>query len=118
MAFADPQSITVDSTPVELPRVKPEANASLYKSADENYSLRISHQESKGRTRRMVRIDARTVAADPLTAVNQFQSLGVYVVVDEPEFGFADDAVEDVVVALTTWLGVAGNVAKLLSHQH
>jgi predicted Zn-dependent peptidase len=79
--------------------------------------MKISHQESKSRTRRMVRVDQRVVATDPLTSVNEYKTLGVYLVMDEPEYGFSDTEIDYVVQALKTWLSTA-NVLKVLSNQH
>lgn len=117
MAFSDPQSITVDAVPQTLNLVQSDGKKSIYAAADESFKMTISHQESAKRTRRMVRIDNRVVAADPLTSVNEYKGLGVYVVVDEPEYGFADTDIDNVVQALVAWLTPA-NVTKLLSSQH
>lgn len=117
MAFSDPQSITVDSTPISLPRISEERAKSIYQSADGNLRLTISHQESKGRIRRMARIDARTVAADPLTAENEYKSLGVYLVMDEPEFGFSIADIWDYVEGFKTWLSEA-NTTKISGSEH
>lgn len=117
MSFADPQTITVNSIAKTLDRIKNEGMSSEYATADEAYKMRISHQESKGHTRRMVRVDQRVVAADPLSSVNEYKTLGVYVVIDEPEYGFADVDIDYVVQALKTWLSSA-NVLKVLSNQH
>jgi hypothetical protein len=58
----------------------------------------------------------RVVAADPLTAVNEYKSAGVYLVIDEPEFGFADDDLDDIVQGFTTWLTTA-NVLKVVANE-
>jgi len=117
MALADPQTLTVDSTPYTLNRVKSDGYRSEYASDDEAFKLTVSHQESKDRTRRMIRVDNRVVAADPLTSVNEYKSLGVYIVIDEPEYGFEDADIEDITAGLfaladSTFLG------KVLSNQH
>jgi hypothetical protein len=65
----------------------------------------------------MVRADQRVVAADPLTSVNEYKDLGVYLVIDEPEYGFTDAEIDYVVQALTTWLSTA-NVTDILESQH
>lgn len=117
MAFTDPQSITVNSVAQSMPRVSTDGTQSLYSSADESFKMRISHQDAKGRTRRMVRVDQRVVAADPLTSVNEYKTLGVYLVVDEPEYGFTDTEIDYVVQALKTWL-TSPNVAKLCGSEH
>lgn len=117
MAFADPQTLTVNTVDKTLNRVKSDGYRSEYLSSDEAYRMTISHQESKGRTRRMVRVDARVVATDPLSSISEYKNLGVYVVIDEPEYGFADGDIDYVVQALCAWLDAA-NVAKILSNQH
>lgn len=117
MAFTDPQSVTIDAVPYSMPRVSSESTKSLYSEATEALKMTISHQESKSRTRRMVRLDKRVVAADPLTAVNEYQTVGVYLVIDEPEYGFSDDAIDDIVQGFKTWLTTA-NVLKVLGSEH
>jgi hypothetical protein len=114
--FADPQSVTIDAVPYSMPRIFSDGSASLYSTSDEALKMRISHQESKGRTRRMVRLDKRVVAADPLTAVNVYQTVGVYVVIDQPEFGFSIDNIDDIIQGFKTWLSTA-NVTKVLGSE-
>lgn len=117
MAFTDPQVVTINAIAKSMPRVTTEANASLYSTADEEVKMRISHQTVKDRTRRMVRIDQRVVAADPLApTVNAYKSLGVYLVIDEPEYGFTDTAIDYVVQGFKTWLST-GNVLKVLGSE-
>lgn len=114
--FADPQSVTINAVPVSLPRISTGQAESTYRSADETVQMRISHQESKGRKRHMVRLDKTVIAADPLTAENASQKAGVYIVVDEPLFGFDDTNLDYQVDALVAWL-TAGNIAKLLGSE-
>lgn len=114
--FTDPQSVTIDAVPHSMPRISTDGTKALYSEADETLKMTISHQESKNRTRHMVRLDMRVVAADPLTAVNEYKSAGVYLVIDEPEFGFADDDLDDIVQGFTTWLTTA-NVLKVVANE-
>lgn len=111
--FADPQSVTINAVPVSLPRVLVGSGEATYRSADETVQMRISHQDSKGRKRRMVRLDQTVIAADPLTAENASQKAGIYLVVDEPSFGFTDTQLDYLVDALIAWLSSA-NIAKIL----
>lgn len=111
--YADPQSVTINAVPVSLPRVSTGASEATYRAADETVQMRISHQSSKGRHRRMVRLDKTVVAADPLSAENSSQKAGIYLVVDEPTFGFADADLDYLVDALIAWL-TSANIAKLL----
>jgi hypothetical protein len=117
MALADPQTITIDTVEKTLNRIKSDGFKSIYATADEEVKLTISHQESKGRTRRMARIDVRTIAADPLTSENEYKVLGFYVVFDEPEYGFEDDEIYDVVLGFQTWL-TETMVGKICGNQH
>lgn len=111
--YADPQEVTINAVPISLPRVSVGSSEAIYRSADETTQLRISHQQSKGRKRRMVRLDCTVIAADPLTAENSSQKAGVYIVVDEPTFGFSDEDLDYQVDALIAWL-TSANIAKLL----
>lgn len=117
MAFADPQTITVNTVEKTLNRVSPGTDKSIYSTVDEVFKMTIGHQELKNRTRRLVRVDNRVVAADPLTSVNEYKDLGIYIVFDEPEYGFSDTDIDYVAQALVAWLTTA-NVTKVLSGQH
>lgn len=113
MSFSDPQSVTINAVPVSLPRVSIGTSEATYRAADETVQLRISHQAAKSRKRRMVRLDQTVIAADPLTSENASQKAGIYLVVDEPSFGFTDAQLDYLVDALVAWL-TSGNIAKLL----
>lgn len=117
MALADPQSITVATVAKSMALIEVDKTKSIYQNDDGTYKFTVSHQLSGKRTRRMVRIDRKAVAADPLTAVNASVSLGVYVVIDEPSFGFSDQEIVDTVAALSAWL-TSANVGKVLTSQH
>jgi len=117
MAFSDPQTITVNTVEKTLNRIKSDGTRSEYSQDDEDYKMVLSHQESNDRTRRMIRIDQRKVAADPLTSVNEYKRLGVYLVIDEPEYGFSITEIDYVVQALSAWLTTA-NVTKICGTQH
>jgi hypothetical protein len=117
VAFSDPQTITVNTVGKTLNRIKSDGYRSEYSEAGEEFKLTISHQESKSRTRRMIRIDQRVVAADPLTSVNEYKNLGVYLVIDEPEYGFSDAEIDYVVQALCDWSTTA-NITDVCENQH
>lgn len=116
--FADPQSVTINAVPISLPKVETNGTKSLYSAADESLKMTISHQETNaGRTRRMVRLDKRVVATDPLGSEQVYQTLGIYLVIDEPEYGFSDSDIDYTVQGLKTWLSSA-NVAKVCGAEH
>lgn len=115
--LSDPQTITIDSTPHSLAKVSTEKTRSEYQTPDESLRLTVSHQSSKNRTRRMVRVDQRVVAADPLTSVNEFKTAGIYIVIDEPEYGFDDADLENLAAGLTA-LTDAEFLGKVLGGEH
>lgn len=117
MSLATPQSVTIDTVATDLHRIEEDKTSSLYQAADGTLALRVSHQQSKNRTRRMVRIDETVVAADPLTAENSYQKAGVYLVIDEPAYGFTNAEIEDIVDGLTTWL-TSANILAVLASRH
>lgn len=106
MALADPQSITIGTTPgaVSLPRTSTGVNSSVYTSADSTTKESISHQYGK-RNRHLVRVDFSKVAPDPFqTDVNQRFSMSAYVVIDAPADGFSVAEQKDVVTGLLSQL--------------
>lgn len=117
MALADPQTITINTVPETCNRIKSEGLRSTYQTPDGDVTFVVSHQNSAKRTRRMMRVDQRKVAADPLTSENEYKSAGVYLVVDQPEYGFSDAELDYLVQALVDWMTTA-NVTKVLGNQH
>lgn len=118
MAFSDPQTIKINTVDKICNLVEPGTNKSVYATADEEIKFTISHQATtKDRTRRLARVDQRVVAADPLTSKNEYKTAGVYLVIDEPEYGFSDTDLNNIVQGLVAWL-TATNVGKILSGQH
>lgn len=114
MAFTDPQTLTVNAVAKNCARVITDGQSSTYKTADGTFEFKISHQNRKGgRVGHMVRFDQIVIAADPLTAENKSQKAGVYLVIDEPAFGFDDTTLDYLVDAVVAWL-TAGNIAKVL----
>lgn len=114
--FADPQSVTINSVAKSMPRVTSNGLKSEYQMADASFKLTISHTPSKDRVRSMVRIDQRAIVADPLTSVNDYETLSYYVVIDRPVYGFTTAQVEQIVAGLNAWL-TSGNVDKLVGSE-
>jgi hypothetical protein len=102
--FTDPQSITVDSVAQSMPRISSNGQQAIYVKADESYKMTISHTKPKGRIRSMVRVDFRAVVADPLTSVNDYETLSFYCVIDRPEVGFTNTQVVNLITGFKTWL--------------
>lgn len=102
--FTDPQVVTVNAVAQSMPRIKVDGLSAVYAKADESFKLTISHQKSNQRIRSMARIDQRAIVPDPLTSVNDYETLSFYVVVDRPEVGFSQTIVDQLIAGLKTWL--------------
>lgn len=107
--FADPITITIAAVPKTLARVSTNGTSSVYRTSDGLYNLTISHQVAKdGRIRSVSRLDQKKVVADPLTAVNDFETLTNYSVQERPSFGFSSTEVKDQLTGFNTWHAATG----------
>lgn len=114
--FTDPQVVTVNSVAKSMPRLLFDGLSSSYATADGLFKFKISHQKSNKRIRSMARIDQRAIVADPLTAENDYETLGVYLVIDRPEVGFSSTQVEQLITGFKTWLD-ATMIGKLYGQE-
>lgn len=114
MAFADPQSVTINAVAQTLPRVGQGVSSGSFRKDDGNVQLDVSHQSTKGgRTRSLVKLTHRKIAADPLTtAVNLQYSMSVNLTVDRPDIGYTVAEAKQIVDALTAYL-TASSGAKV-----
>ena len=114
MAFADPQSVTIGTTPgaVSLPRTGSGQDTGAFKSADGLVKFTVASSYGK-RTRRTVRLTRDATVTDPLIPAQSVQaSMSCYIVVDTPVYGFTVAEQKDLVVALATFL-TASSGAKV-----
>lgn len=120
MAFADPQSVTINAVAQTLPRISSGVNSGTFRKDDGNVGLLVSHQYGK-RTRHQIRLDHRKIAADPLVAAqNLLYSMSAYVVIDVPIVGYSVAEQKQVVDGLTAYLtaSTGANVTKLLGGEN
>lgn len=104
MAFADPQSLTINAVAKSFgnkPSDKP--FVSIYRTADSAYELSIRQYQTNSRFRREVRLTQKKDAADPYTAITKEVSTSVTITVDEPKYGFDDAELGYLVDALKAW---------------
>lgn len=88
MALADPQSITINSIAVSLPRTSNGVNSGAFASNDGLVKETISHQYGK-RNRHLFRVDHSKVAPDPFVpSQNAKYSMSCYIVCDTPTTGY------------------------------
>lgn len=105
MAFADPQSVTINAIANSLPRTSSGDNTGAFTKDDGNVKLTVSHAYGR-RTRRTIRVDHRKVAADPLNAAQNLNyTMSMYIVVDVPPVGYSPAEAKQV------WDGFIANLA-------
>lgn len=101
--FSDPITITVNAVPFVMPRIANVGQKSTYTSNDLVLALNISHVLAKDRLRSMARVDWKLVVPDPLTAVNDYETLSYYSVIDRPLAGFSSAQVTQLITGYKTW---------------
>lgn len=111
MAFADPQSITINAVPISLPRIGSTANGGTFQSLDGATKMRIEHSSGK-RARHVLRVDVSKNSADPLNPTSNLPyTMGVYVVADVPLFGYSAAEQKQVGDGLTAYLAASSGAA-------
>lgn len=121
MAFADPQSVTVGGAAKSLAKTSIiDGNwAGVYLADDMAYRLDIAQAKTK-RSRHVVKLTARKVAADPLAADRNLEyAMSVTLTVDAPLVGYTNSEQKDLVVALADWLKAStnANTVKLVNFE-
>jgi hypothetical protein len=125
LAFADPQSITVNAVAQSLPRVANAANPKLavFRKQDGSYRLEISHDvQSQKRSRNtssgvqaittnvirsLIRFTKRAIVADPVSAANDYEELQISIIVQRPEVGFTATDLDQVWSGFKAWANTA-----------
>lgn len=114
--FTDPQSITVNAVAQSMPRVETNGRRSVYRKSDETFTLTIAHTNSKDRVRSMARVDQKAIVPDPLTAVNDYETLTYYGVLDRPLAGFTSTQCEQLIAGHKAWMD-ATTIGKLFGQE-
>lgn len=103
MAFADPQSVTINSVAQSLPRVSSGKDTGTFRKDDSTVQLTVSHTYGR-RTRRLIKIDHSKIAPDVFTSDNVKYNMSVHLVVDAPPTGYTVAEQKQIVDALTAYL--------------
>jgi len=120
MAFADPQSVTINAVANSLARISSGPNAGAFQKDDGSVKLSVSHAYSK-RNRRTIRLDHKKIAADPLMpSTNTLYSLSCYIVIDAPTTGYTVAEQKQIVDGLTAYLTASSGarVTQLLGGEN
>lgn len=117
MAFADPQSITVDAESISLPRVGSSIGAGSFRSSDQKYQLDVRHS-SGTRERHNVKLAFADVVGNPLVpSQNLVVSTTVNLTVDHPKNGLTAASVKEIAAALAVW-ATEENLGKLIGGEN
>lgn len=116
MAFADPQSVTINAVANSLPRTSSGQNSGEFRKDDSSLFLSIRHALGK-RNRRSIKLTDNKVAIDPLTPTSNVPySMSVSLVVDVPPVGYTVAqqklVIDGFIASLTASSGA--NITKLL----
>lgn len=112
MALSDPQTITINAVANSLARIGFGENSGRFRKDDTTVELAISHQYGS-RTRRVMRIDHRKIATDPLVpTVNVPYNMNFYIVLDVPKVGYTIAEQKQVIDGFITYLN-ASSGAKI-----
>lgn len=112
MAFADPQSVTINAIAKSLPRTSSGVNSGAFTKDDGEVALSVAHSYGK-RTRRTIRVTHSKIAPDPLISSQNIKySMTVYIVVDVPVTGYTVAEQKQVADGLTAYL-TASSGARL-----
>lgn len=111
MAFADPQTVTINAIANTLPRTSSGVNSGAFTKDDGTVRLSVSHAYGK-RTRRTIRVDHNKIAPDAITGINTRVSMSAYVVVDVPLSGYTTAEAKQVADGLAAYL-TASSGARL-----
>jgi hypothetical protein len=112
MAFADPQSVTINAVAQSLPRTSSGANAGIFTKDDGTVALSVLHNYGS-RTRRSIRLTHKKIITDPLASDRNVPvSMAINIAVDVPVTGYTVAEQKQVVDALVAYL-TASSGAKV-----
>jgi hypothetical protein len=106
--LTDPQSITVSAVAQSMPKVSSSGTASNYSKADGTFGLSIRHTpkriDGKQRVKHLVVFSQKAIVPDPLTTVNDYETVNFSVQIDRPLAGFTSAQIQAMVTGFNAWL--------------
>lgn len=89
MAYADPQTVTVNSVAQTLARLGMGPSSGTFAKDDGSYKLLLSHAVRGGRNQRLIRLENYKTATDPLVPTqNAPYNMSAHLVVNVPKVGY------------------------------
>lgn len=120
MAFADPQSVTINAVANSLPRVSQGNLSGVFQKDDGTVKLSFSHEVGKNGTRHLVRLDHQKIATDPFTTtVNRTVGTSAWMVISTPKYGYTIAEQKQIADALVAYLSASSgaNITKVLGDE-
>jgi len=115
VAFTDPQSVTIGTTPgaVSLPRVNAGSDVGKFSNYDSKVNLEVSTAYGK-RSRHVARLTYSKVVTDPLiSTTNVIASGTITLTIDVPPSGFSAAEQKDLSKALINHLTASSDAALI-----
>jgi len=126
--LSDPTVITVNAVAQSMPRISQSGQSSIYKKSDGTFRLEISHQLNEQKrarntssgiqtvrqnvVRSLVRFVKRAIVADPVSSANDYEELGIQLVITRPEVGFTATDLDQCWAGFKAWFDTT-NTAKI-----
>lgn len=126
--LSDPTVITVNAVAQSMPRISQNGQSSMYKKSDGTFRLEISHQLNEQKrarntssgiqtvrqnvVRSLVRFVKRAIVADPVSSANDYEELGIQLVITRPEVGFSATDLDQCWAGFKAWLDTT-NTTKI-----
>jgi hypothetical protein len=105
MAYADPQSVTINAIANSLARVSSGENKGAFQKDDGLVRLSMSHAYGRQDYSRVIKLEHAKIAADPLLAgVNVKAGMSVHMVVKTPVTGYTLTEAKQVVDGFIAYL--------------
>jgi hypothetical protein len=120
MAFADPQSVTINAIAKSLPRTSSGVDTGSFTKDDGEVKLTVSHAYNK-RTRRLLRLDHKKLVTDVLDpTIMSYYNMSTMLIVETPIVGYTLTEAKQVVDGLTAYLTASSGarVTQLLGGEN
>lgn len=109
MAFSDPQTITIDSVAITLPRINTGTAEGHFISADGNTRLELAPKNGNRRTS-VCRLYQNKLIADPLIGTVNVRVGDMWsLTLNRPKDGYSDTEALNQLTALIAWLTASTN---------
>lgn len=116
--FTEPITITINAVPIAFNRRSSSGTSASYASADNLWTLDISHKDiGKDRIRSVAKLTQKKIVTNPLDSTNDWDTNVTYSVIERPSFGFTTTEMKNQFTGFSTWFVLAATQDKLLAQE-